>query len=150
MQRYIVLWTTCVNAEHTCYYMHIIVFHCDFSCRLQILLVRLKLGVWCTTSQLDSTVKLLFTISVCTWSKTTWSLWPICTVWWFCTEKSLWWATTHLPNVTSDRQILHTQSHLHVHVPGVWDHSSLLRLFRKWLPIRIRGKGKCWLCIGMS
>ena len=34
---------------------------------------------------------------------------------WFCTEKSLCWATSYLPNMTSDGQILHTQSHS----PGV-------------------------------
>ena len=31
----------------------------------------------------------------------------------------------YLLNVTSDHKILHTQSHLHVHVPGVWDHSRV-------------------------
>ena len=31
----------------------------------------------------------------------------------------------YLWNVTSDHQILHAQSQLHVHVPGVWDHSRV-------------------------
>ena len=54
------------------------------------------------------------------WSKTTCSLWPKFPAW-MSLYRKVFVVSNYLPNMTSDRQILHAQSHS----PGVWDHGRV-------------------------